>query len=77
MASELIRPEVNEFLDQMLRDKDRNLRIEECVVPPNSSYCGVSIKDSPIRSETKLLVIAVRNDRRTFVCNPDPEHVLD
>jgi voltage-gated potassium channel len=77
MASELVRPEVNEFLDQMLRDKTKNLRIEECVVPERSSYVGVSLKDSPIRRETKLLVIAVRDKERTFVYNPDPDFVID
>lgn len=77
MASELVRPEVNEFLDQMLRDKTKNLRIEECVVPKGSSFSGVSLKDSPIRRETKLLVIAVRDTDRSFIYNPDPDHVLD
>jgi voltage-gated potassium channel len=77
MASELVRPEVNEFLDQMLRDKTKNLRIEECVVPETSSYVGVTLKDSPIRRETKLLVIAVRDKDRTFVYNPDPDHLID
>ena len=77
MASELVRPEVNEFLDQMLRDKTKNLRIEEAIVPENSTYVGVSLKDSPIRRETKLLVIAVRHKDRTFIYNPDPDHVID
>jgi voltage-gated potassium channel len=77
MASELVRPEVNEFLDQMLRDKTKNLRIEEAVVPEKSSYVGVSLKDSPIRRETKLLVIAVRHKDRSFIYNPDPEHLID
>jgi voltage-gated potassium channel len=77
MASELVRPEVNEFLDQMLRDKTKNLRIEEAVVPETSSYVGVSLKDSPIRRETKLLVIAVRHKDRTFIYNPDPDHMID
>ena len=76
MASELVRPEVNEFLDQMLRDKTKNLRIEECIVPEKSSYVGISLKDSPIRRETKLLVIAVRDKERTFVYNPDPEFII-
>jgi hypothetical protein len=52
MASELVRPEVNEFLDQMLRDKTKNLRIEEAIVPEKSSLVGVMLKDSPIRRET-------------------------
>ncbi|MBF0593321.1 MAG: potassium channel family protein, partial [Nitrospirae bacterium] len=33
MASEMFRPTVVSFLDTMLRDKDRNLRIEEVSVP--------------------------------------------
>ncbi len=76
MASELVRPEVNEFLDQMLRDKTKNLRIEEAIVPEKSSFVGVSLKDSPIRRETKLLVIAVRDTDRQFTYNPDPDYVL-
>jgi voltage-gated potassium channel len=76
MASELIRPEVNEFLDQMLRDKSKNLRIEECVVPKGSVFSGVALKDTPIRKETRLLVVAVRDSERNFVYNPDPDHVV-
>jgi K+/H+ antiporter YhaU regulatory subunit KhtT len=76
MASELIRPEVNEFLDQMLRDKSKNLRIEEAVVPKGSAFAGKALKDTPIRKETRLLVVAVRDTERNFVYNPDPDHVV-
>jgi voltage-gated potassium channel len=61
LASELIRPEVNEFLDQM-RDKDRNLRLEEVVVPAGSRFVGMALKDTPIRRQTRALVVAVRGD---------------
>src|SRR5207247_2448501 len=44
MASEVIRPEVNEFLDQMLRDKDKNLRLEEVVIPEGSPLIGMTLK---------------------------------
>lgn len=77
MASELIRPEVNEFLDQMLRDKSKNLRIEELVVPDGSSLVGTALKDTPIRRETRLLVVALRTANRQFVYNPEPDHVLE
>jgi voltage-gated potassium channel len=77
LASELIRPEVNEFLDQMLRDKDRNLRLEEVVVPRGSTFVGMALKDTPIRRETRALVVAVREGDRHFTYNPDPEHVID
>jgi voltage-gated potassium channel len=76
LASELIRPEVNEFLDQMLRDKDKNLRLEEVVVARGSGFVGLALKDTPIRRETRALVVAVREDDRSFTYNPDPDHVL-
>lgn len=77
LASELIRPEVNEFLDQMLRDKDKNLRLEEVSIARGSNLAGVALKDAPIRRETRALVVAVRGNDRSFVYNPDPDHVID
>jgi voltage-gated potassium channel len=77
MASELIRPEVTEFLDLMLRDKDKNLRLEEVNIEGTSSFVGMALKDTPIRRETKLLVVAVRGVDRTFIYNPEPDLVLE
>ena len=77
MASELIRPEVNEFLDQMLRDKDKSLRLEEVVIPKSSPYAGHALREAPIRRETNLLDIAVRQPTREFVYNPEPDFVLE
>src|SRR5690606_4445265 len=37
LASEAIRPMVTEFLDLMLRDPKKNLRIEEVLIPPTST----------------------------------------
>jgi len=77
MASELIRPQVTEFLDIMLRDKDKNLRLEEIGISDTSAFAGVALKDTPIRRETKVLVVAVRAADRSFNYNPDPELVLE
>ena len=77
MASELIRPEVNEFLDQMLRDKDKNLRLEEVPIPTGSPFAGHALREAPIRRDTKVLVVAVRDQNREFVYNPEPEFVLE
>jgi voltage-gated potassium channel len=77
LASELIRPEVVEFLDQMMRDKDKNLRLEEVPVLRGSAFVGLALKDTPIRRETRALVVALRGGDRTFVYNPDPEQVIE
>ena len=76
MASECIRPEVNEFLDQMLRDRDKNLRLEEVAIPIGSSLVGLALKDTAIRRETRVLVVAVRDLNRVFTYNPDPDFLL-
>ena len=76
LASELIRPEVNEFLDQMLRDKEKTLRLEEVTIGRGSSFVGICLKDTPIRRETRALVVAVRATDRAFVYNPDPDYLI-
>jgi voltage-gated potassium channel len=76
LASELVRPTVTEFLDQMLRDKDEVLRLEEVVIPDGSPFIGRSLRDVPIRAETKLLVVALRVDRK-FIYNPEPAAVIE
>lgn len=75
IASELLRPTVNEFFDQMFRD-NRTLRLEEVTVTPGSTCVGKALKDTLIRKETRLLVIAVKS-KDTFVYNPEPDLVLE
>lgn len=77
MASELMRPEVVEFLDQMLRDKNRNLRLEEVDIPASCPYVGKTLREVPIRREANVLVVAVRGLDRQFGYNPGPDHVIE
>jgi voltage-gated potassium channel len=73
MVSEMIRPQVVEFLDLMLRDRDKNLRIEEVTVPAGSWMVGKPISEAQIRRHTNLLVVAVREASGRFIYNPGPE----
>jgi voltage-gated potassium channel len=77
MASELVRPDVTEFLDQMMRDRDRNLRLEEVLIPVNSSFAGKLLRDVPFRSEANVLVVAVRDSKGAYVYNPSSDFQLD
>jgi len=76
LASELVRPTVVEFVDQMLRDHEDVLRLEEVVIPEGSWFVGKSLREVPIRAETKLLVVALRVDRK-FIYNPEPSTELE
>lgn len=78
LVSEMIRPSVVEFLDLMLKDKDKNLRIEEIAIPEDSDLVGKKLHEAWIRKITSLLVIAVKNvEKDTYAYNPGPDHVID
>jgi voltage-gated potassium channel len=78
MVSVLIRPQVVEFLDKMLRDREKALRIEQVAVPDDSPLIGKPLRETPIRKITQLLVIAAyqRGDEDRYVYNPGPDYLL-
>jgi voltage-gated potassium channel len=73
IASELVRPTVVRFLDEMLRDKDARLRIEEATVREASALAGKTLREANLRDETGVLVLAVRSEGGTVSYVPDSE----
>ncbi len=60
MVSELLRPQVVKFLDDMRRDK-ATVRIEEVLVPEGSPLSGKTLGNSGIRAVARdILVLAVQ-----------------
>jgi voltage-gated potassium channel len=75
MASEMVRPTVVRFLDQMLAD-EAVLRLEEVAIPAGSWFIGKSLREVPIRAHTNLLVVALRVGQG-FLYNPEPSTSLE
>ncbi len=76
MASELLRPNVVGFLDEMMRDRSLNVRIEEVAVPAGSRLLGRRLRESAIQEETNTLVVALRAPDGTLTCNPSRDLLL-
>ena len=76
LASEMIRPEVTSFLDHMLSDHERTLRIEEIPVPEGSPFVGKRLADSEIRQAAEVLVIAVRDAGGRYHYNPGADYPI-
>ncbi len=75
MASELIRPSVVSFLDMMLRDTDRNLRIEEVVVPDNSPVVGMTLLQLNTHDRANCLLLAIKDPLTgDYRYNPPDSH---
>ena len=78
MASELVRPSVVSFLDMMLRDTNKNLRIEEVPVPPHSPFVGRTLAELDLHARTNALVLAVHEpDEQAYPYNPPDSHRLE
>ncbi len=73
MASEMVRSTVVSFLDTMLRDREKNLRIEELRIP--ESFVGKTISDIRIGKHTNALLLAARTEG-DWVYNPALDHIL-
>ncbi|MBI3569150.1 MAG: potassium channel protein [Gemmatimonadetes bacterium] len=71
LASELLRPTVVGFLDQMLRDTNRNLRIEEVLVPHASPLANQTVGGLALHEAgTPLLLLALRSPSGEYRFNP-------
>jgi len=78
LASELIRPHVVSFLDTMLRDPHRVLRIEEAEVLPGAPVVGKTLDELDLVSRVGLVIIAKRRGPTgEFVYNPRASTPLD
>ena len=77
MASELVRPSVVSFLDTMLRDTNRNLRVEEVHIPTGSPFATRSLGDLNTHTRTNCLLLATRAAGGEYVYNPPDEMKLE
>jgi voltage-gated potassium channel len=79
LASEALRPHVTSFLDLMLREKSRTLRIDEIQIEPQSSWIGKSMESLKFRALYHLMPLAVKTSlgeqKNDFLVNP-PETLI-
>jgi voltage-gated potassium channel len=71
MASELIRPAVVSFLDIMLRNTDKNIRVSEITINETSPKIGMTILESGLSSVEGAGLMAIRIDEQ-WIYNPVP-----
>jgi voltage-gated potassium channel len=75
MASEMIRPTVVNFLDNMLRGRDESLRVEE--VPMSPSFVGKALADLDLKKYPRTLLLAVKKGEN-WVYNPSRnEYIIE
>lgn len=73
MASEMVRSTAVSFLDTMLRDKEKNLRVEEVIV--SESFAGKPISALNLREYPNILLLAVKTEG-DWIYNPSADYTM-
>jgi voltage-gated potassium channel len=73
MASELVRPSVVQFLDRM---RSQDLRVEQLPVPDTSPLIGARLRETNLRHQSNVLVLAVAEPDGSYSYNPGPDFVI-
>ncbi len=76
MASEMLRPNVVTFLDQMLRWGDGSLRVEEAEIREGSPLLERTLAEADLSGRTGALVVALRSRGGEFLFNPPKDRRL-
>ena len=77
MVSEMVRPAVVKFLDEMLRDKRAAYRIEEVAIPAGSRVARKTLAEADLRRVTGVSVLAAQpRPDAPYAYNPDPDTTL-
>jgi voltage-gated potassium channel len=77
MVSEMLRPSVVRFLDDMMRDARANYRIEEVTLGDGARALGETLRDARVRERFGMTVLAMRGkDAAVWTYNPDASEKL-
>lgn len=76
LVSELVRPNVVGFLDVMLRDKDRALRVEEVLVREGSEIDGANVLSIRERDIDGLVLVALRDEAGEWHLGPPASRLV-
>lgn len=73
MASEMIRPAVTNFLDDMMQNIESPLRLEELIIPEKLN--DKITREFPLSGCEQTLILAIKDDNN-WVYNPYPDYVM-
>jgi len=76
MANRIIRPTVTSFLDLAFAHKRKDIQMEEIPVSKASELVNVQLKDSGIRQNYNLIIIAIKKSDGDMLFNPSYEAVI-
>jgi voltage-gated potassium channel len=77
VAQAVLRPAVMDFIELATSSQHMELQIEEAEIRPGSRLAGTSLKDSAIRQDLGIIIVAIKKPDGRMVFNPEGSVVIE
>lgn len=77
IAHNILRPTVTDFVELALSGEGIELSMEEILIPQSAPFVGKALRDSGIRGDYNLIVVAIKRKDGSMIYNPIPSEILD
>jgi voltage-gated potassium channel len=77
VAQAVLRPNVLDFIELATRSEHLELQIEETEVKGGSALVGQALKDSQVRQELGIIIVAIKKPHGKMMFNPAPYSVIE
>jgi voltage-gated potassium channel len=77
MAQAVLRPTVVDFLELATRTEHLALQIEEVGIQPGSRLAGTTLRDSQVRQDLGIMIVAIKKGSGEMQFNPPPEAAME
>ena len=77
MLNAVLRPNIVEFIDLVVERKHLELQLEEITVEDNARFKGKPLRESGIRRELELIVVAIKKSSGDMIFNPSSETLIE
>ena len=73
----VLRPNVMDFIELATRSDYMELQIEEVTIERGSALAGRSLKDSRVRQDLGIIIVAIKKPDGRMVFNPPSEEPIE
>lgn len=77
VANAVLRPTVVDFIELATRSEHLALQIEETLITPKSKLVGTTLKESQLRQEFGIIIVAIKKTTGSMVFNPPSDAQIE
>ncbi len=77
MVHLLLKPSVIDFIDGVARSREVEISLEEVSIPSNSKLANKTLKESPLRKDWNIIIVAIIKKDGKLIYNPSADTMIE